>query len=402
MMFDSLRMIADRLLQHTSMSYQRFLFKDINLNNRLIGIVGPRGVGKTTLMLQLMKEHFTAHQAFYVSADHIYFKQVTLYALIEDLYLNQAMTTFFIDEIHKYESWSQELKNIYDAFPDIHIIFSGSSSLDLVRGGYDLSRRVTLHELPGLSFREYLNFLLGMNHRAYSLNELLEQGVEVGTDLSLIPGILGHYHQYLKQGYYPFFTEDPLSYYQKLLRVIDKTIYEDISNYYSLKTGNLRHMSKILNYLASIPPGDISSYNLGKNLSIDDKTASHYLTMLKETGLVNIIYARESGNGGLRRAEKVFLENTNLHYALSEHLPGEVMIGTIRELAFIQATTAAGVDVFYSKQGDYQIDSYIFEIGGRNKTSKQISGIDRAFLVKDGTVAVMQHSLPLFFFGFLY
>lgn len=402
-MLDSLQMIFERLINETSMLHHRFLYHQFNLNNRLTGLIGPRGVGKTTLLLQLIKAHYAGSKhVFYVSADHIYFKEKKIYSFIEELYLKQSITTFFIDEIHKYDNWNQELKNIYDGFPGVKIVFSGSSSLDLVKGSYDLSRRANIYYLPGLSFREYLNFSFNTNHSAYTLTDLMQHYTTISKTLSNIPGLLGDFHIYLKQGFYPFLTEDPLTYYQRILRVIDKTIYEDISNFYNLKTRNLRHLGKILNYLASIPPGEISTYNLGKNLSIDDKTAANYLNMLKETGLVEIIYPRESGNQGLRKPEKVFLNNTNLHYALADRSASNMMIGTIRELAFIQATKNAGLDVFHSKQGDYQIGSYIFEIGGKNKTKKQIAGLDNAFIVKDETVAAMHGAIPLVYFGFLY
>ena len=402
-MLDSLQMIFERLVSETSMLHHRFLYHQVNINNRLTGLIGPRGVGKTTLLLQLIKQHYVdLKHVFYFSADHIYFKDINIYSFIESLYLKQSITTFYIDEIHKYDNWSQEIKNIYDGFPEIKIIFSGSSSLDLIKGSYDLSRRAIMYYLPGLSFREYLNFSFNTSYKSYSFAELMHNYIKISHEISTIPGMLGHFHTYLKQGFYPFLAEDPLSYYQKLLRVIDKTIYEDISNFYNLKTSNLRYMGKILNYLASIPPGEISTYNLGKNLSIDDKTAASYLNMLKETGLVEIIYPRESGNQGLRKPDKVFLNNTNVHYALGEHLASTVMIGTIRELAFIQATKLSGLDVFHSKQGDYQIGQFTFEIGGRNKTRKQLAGVENSFIVKDDTVTAIQGSLPLVFFGFLY
>lgn len=402
-MLDSLQMIFGRLIAETRMIHHRFLYHHVNMNNRLTGIIGPRGVGKTTLMLQLIKQHYPdLKNVFYFSADHIYLKQTKIYNLVEDLYLKQSITSFFIDEIHKYENWNQELKNIYDGFPDIKIFFSGSSSLDLVKGSYDLSRRVNMYHLPGLSFREYLNFSFGDIHQSYTFDELTNNYLKINQEISNIPGLLGHFHDYLHQGFYPFLAEDPLSYYQRLLRVIDKTIYEDVSNFYSMKTNNLRHLSKILNFLATIPPGEISTYNLGKNLGIDDKTAANYLNMLKETGLVEIIYARETGNQGLRKPQKVFLNNTNLHYALGSHLASDVVIGAVRELAFIQATKNSGLDVFYSKQGDYQIGQFTFEIGGKNKTRKQLVGIEHAFIVKDDTVMATYGMLPLVFFGFLY
>jgi len=402
-MLNSLQLIFERLLAQTSLKYHRFLFYQFERNNRLTGIVGPRGVGKTTLMLQLIKQYYADKKnVFYFSADHIFFKNNTMYFFIEQLYIKQNITIFFIDEIHKYENWNQELKNIYDGFPEIKLVFSGSSSLDLVKGSYDLSRRANLYHLPGLSFREYLNFTLNLDCKSYSLAELIGMAQDLNAVFAQIPDLVSHFHYYLKQGFYPFFAEDPLSYYQRLLRVIDKTIYEDISNFYNLRTSNLRYMSNILNYLASIPPGEISSHNLSKNLSIDDKTVTSYLHMLQETGLVEILYPKEGGNQGLRRPQKVFLSNTNFHYALGEHLISPIEVGTIRELAFIQATKQAGYDVFHSKLGDYQVGSYTFEIGGKNKTRKQIVGVKNAFVLKDDTTIATSTSIPLAFFGFLY
>ena len=402
-MIDSIKMIFERLLDATSMKFKRYLFESIQLNNRLIGLLGPRGVGKTTLLLQIIKTHYPdTSSVFYFSADHIFFKTERIYSFIESLYLCQGIHIFFIDEIHKYENWSQELKNIYDGFPDIKIVFSGSSSLDLKKGSYDLSRRAYLYYLPGLSFREYLNFSLNENFRMAKLEDIMHVDSGLTQEISSIPGLIGHFHTYLRQGFYPFFKDEPSSYYQKLIQVIEKTIYEDITNFYNMKTGNLRHLSKILNFLATIPPGEISTYNLGKNLGIDDKTAAHYLHMLFETGLVEIIYAQEQGNTYLRKPEKVFLNNTNLQYMLVSHFEKTAEIGTIRELAFIQATKNAGFQVYYSKIGDYKIGEQIFEIGGKNKTKHQIKGHTDAVIVKDDVISAFKGSIPLVYFGFLY
>ena len=400
----SLTMLFERVIQNVELKWKRSLYASFNLNNRLTGLVGPRGVGKTTLMLQYIKEHlWEKNNAFYFSADHIYFKNNRLYDFVEELYLKEQKEIIFIDEIHKYgEDWSQELKNLYDGFPTLTIVFSGSSSLDLIKGSYDLSRRAKMYRLPGLSFREYLNFTHDTAFAEISFTQLLQDHQALNREISSYPGLLGIYHEYLQQGYYPFAREEPLSYYEKLLRVVEKTIHEDIAAFYSLKTSNLQYFSKILNYLALIPPGAISTYNIGKNLKIDDKTVAAYLTMLRETGLVEIIYPAEPGNAGLRKPEKVFFNNTNLHYALAGHLSGDVSLGTIRELAFIQSVVNADLRVSHSKAGDYEIDGYTFEIGGKNKTREQVKNIAKAFLVKDDTLAATQGSMPLYLLGFLY
>ena len=193
-----------------------------------------------------------------------------------------------------------------------------------------------------------------------------------------------------------------LDYHFVNIKFLYKSIYEDITNFYNMRTSNLRHLSKILNYLAGTPPGEVSTYNLGKNLNIDDKTAAHYLNMLHETGLLEIIYAQETGNASLRKPEKIFLNNTNLLYSLIHHLEKPVEIGTVRELTFIQTTKNAGLQVYYSKQGDYQIGQTIFEIGGKNKTKHQIKDHSNAILVKDDIILAFNGCVPLIHFGFLY
>ena len=399
----SLQAIYSRLLATTTQSFHRFLFDRFNLNNRLTGLIGPRGAGKTTLLLQYIKQHYPNDpHVFYFSADHLYFKAITLYAFVEELFLKQAVSIFFIDEIHKYDNWNQELKNLYDGFPTIKIVFSGSSSIDLVKGTYDLSRRAKMFYLPGLSFREYLNLFHNMKLNSYELSTLIHHPEKIAHDIANIPGLLGHFHYYLKQGFYPFLKEDPLSYFENILSVIDKTIYEDIANFYNLKTGNLKYLSKILNYLASVSPGKISTYNLSQNLKIDDKTAGHYLKILSETGLVDIIYPTESSNARLRKPEKVFLNNTNLHYAIGNHLAKPIEIGAVRELCFIQFIKNAGFDIFCDKHGDYYVDQTVYEVGGKNKTRDQIKNIKNAFLVKDDILLPSAGVIPLLYFGFLY
>lgn len=402
-MLRSLQLIYKRLLGDVSLEHYRFLYDQFNLKDRLTGLVGPRGVGKTTMLLQIIKNHYPdAHNVFYFSADHIYFDKVTLYAFIEELYLSEGINIFFIDEIHQYKNWSQEIKNIYDGFPDIKIVFSGSSSLDLVKGSYDLSRRTKMYYLPGMSFREYLNMKINSRYEPIIFSDLMANHQKYDATLLDIPKIKGHFNDYLRQGFYPFYRENPLSYHEKILEVIDKTIYEDIANFYNLKTANLHLFKKILNFLASVPPGTINVHNLGKNMFIDDKTVMNYLTNLYETGLLNLIYPAEGGNQGLRRPEKIFLNNTNLQFAIEGTIGSKIDVGTIRELFFIQAVSQAGKEVFHSKQGDYLVDDFIFEIGGKNKTAKQIQGVENGFLVKDDILSSRRREIPLIMMGFLY
>jgi len=402
-MYKSLQLIYRRLLEVTQTQYHRYLYHEFHLRDRLIGLIGPRGVGKTTLLLQVIKIRYPEKSnIFYFSADHIYFQQTTLYEFIEELFLTEGIEIFFIDEIHKYPNWSQELKNLYDGFPSLQLVFSGSSSLDLKKGSYDLSRRAKLYYLPGMSFREYLNITSDLSIQAIAFNELIQHHQQFDNLLANIPKVKGLFNDYLRQGFYPFYQENPLSYYEKILEVIDQTIYEDIANYYSLKTSNLHHFKKILMFLASIEPGTVNVHNISKNLSIDDKTVTNYLFHMQETGLVNLIYPYESGNVGLRRPEKIFLNNTNLQYAMEGEISGKVKVGAVRELFFLQSLNCAGINVFHSKKGDYTVDDVIFEIGGKNKKVQQIKGVDKAFLIKDDILVSRRREIPLILFGLLY
>ncbi len=401
-MLSTLTLVFHQLIARTELKQHRFLFDSFNLRDRLTGLVGPRGVGKTTLMLQYIKTHFQLQDVFYVSADHIYFTQHTLYEFVVTLVQTENIKTFFIDEIHKYSNWSQELKNLYDGFPDLYIVFSGSSSLELVKGGHDLSRRAKWFHLPGMSFREYLNLNNQTNFPVISFDSLMNHHQQLDSLFIDIPKLKTHFQAYIQHGFYPFYYEQPLSYHEKLLAIIDKTIFEDIADFYNLKTTSLALHRKLLVYLASIPPGQVNTHNLARNLSVDDKTLLNFLNHLSMTGLITLLFPAEPGNAILRRPEKIFLNNTNLQYALEGRVQGAIDLGSIRELFFIQSLKQAGIEVFHSKQGDYTVLEHVFEIGGKNKTTKQIKHVHQSFLVKDDLLVSTKREIPLFYFGFLY
>jgi len=400
---DSLSEIYHELLAEVVVDKHRYLFDKINLNNRMTGIVGARGVGKTTMMLQLIKQRLPKDsKAFYVSADNIYFQQNLLFEFVAHLYRYENIDHFFVDEIHRYTNWNQELKNIYDSFPKVKVIFSGSSSIDLVKGSYDLSRRANLYHLQGLSFREYLNFFHGLDQPTITFSDLITHPEDVAKSISSIPKLLGHFEDYLARGYYPYFDMEIVGYYDKIHQTIDKAIYQDIANFYQLKTQNLVYFKRILNFLASIPPGEMSVNNLAKNLQIDNKTAQYYLEILAEIALIRIVTVPEGGNKLLRLPTKVFIENTTLLTALNHYLGENLSVGTVRELFFIQSVVNANLPLFYSTIGDYVVDNHYFEIGGKNKDRSQLKEKDHAFVVKDGILHPSYHTLPLYLFGFLY
>ncbi|PKK89575.1 MAG: ATPase [Candidatus Wallbacteria bacterium HGW-Wallbacteria-1] len=392
-----------RLLNGQNIETHRFLFREFNINRRLTGIVGPRGTGKTTLMLQFIKSSISdIHKALYLSLDNIYFDRSTLIEFVQELYETENRNVFFIDEVHKYKNWNQEIKNIYDSFPDIRIIFSGSSSLDLIKGNYDLSRRGFIYNLPGLSFREYLNFATGGNHSRIEYRELLDNPVKVCQILSDIPKIRGHFKDYLDKGYYPFIFEEEYTYHHRILNIIDKTVFEDIANFYNLKTSNLHNFKKILAYLATIEPGPLSVNNISNNMGLDNKTVQIYINILTETGLLTKITNDKTGSKLLRSSEKAYLNNPNLYFAISNEIGKEIRIGTIREIFFLNMLINSGQKVFHTKKGDFKVSDHTFEIGGKNKKRDQISALKNAWLVKDDILIGDSETIPLYAFGFIY
>lgn len=239
-----------RLINELSVPIRRFLYNELAITDRLTGIIGPRGVGKTTLLLQFLKDNYYAEgNAFYFSADNTYFNETSILEFVDTLYQQQNIRVFFIDEIHMYANWSQELKNIYDSFPKISVFFSGSSSIDLVKGSYDLSRRARILRMPGLSFREFLMMKTGNIFEPITLDELLSNHQVLAAKYSKTTSILQYFEEYMRFGYYPIVFENRDLLYSALSSVVEKTIYEDISSLYPLKTNNLSHFKLEFSHL---------------------------------------------------------------------------------------------------------------------------------------------------------
>lgn len=403
-MSDFLWQSYNRLINELDISSQRYLYENLKLDSRLVGIIGPRGVGKTTLLLQYIKNNlYETGDTFYFSADNTYFEDVPLLEFVDELYQQKDIRNFFIDEIHKYKNWNQELKNIYDSFPKAKVVFSGSSSIDLVHGNYDLSRRAKLIYMPGLSFREYLNLITDNNFPAISFDELIADHIKIAAQLSQVTTIIKYFEDYKNFGYYPFVLNNRDDLYQAVANIIDKTIYEDIANFYRLKTSNLHYFRKIINFLATIPPGKITANNIAKHLGVDNKTVDHYLEILTKTGVIKKLFPAVHGNQILTKPDKVYLDNTTLLAASNAFLSSPLDIGTTRELAFFQSLQGAGIKVSYPKVGDFQVQDIIFEVGGKNKTASQLKNVkERKYLVKDNIIVGSKSEIPLYLFGFLY
>lgn len=385
--------------------YVRACFKNLSTGGRITGIVGERGVGKTTYLLHYLRENYHNNErALYVSADHIYFSENTLVDLADKFTKQHDGEILCIDEIHRYQNWAQELKNIYDFHPKFKIVFSGSSSINLTQEKYDLSRRTILKKLYGFSFREYLEFTLKKKFPLLNLTELTSGNLGNCEEISKIPKLLGRFNDYLKLGYYPFSHElkNERDFYDALSGVIEKVIYQDISSYYSLKTKTLNVFKKILYFIATSTPGSININNLSNSLKKDHTDTGNYLDMLKNSGLLRYLLIDKTGHALIRNAEKVYINNTNLHHAINYDIGKPIEKGALRELFFLSQLESSGYDVFYSKVGDFSCESYIFEIGGKNKSSAQIRNQKKAYIVKDDILYPFGNTIPLYLFGFLY
>jgi predicted AAA+ superfamily ATPase len=385
-----------RLIATVPADTHRSLFHEIDLDNRLIGLIGPRGTGKTTLMLQLIVERVNdPDRCIYLSLDNILFARQSLFEFVIEMYEVEGIRAFFLDEVHKYPGWDQELKNLYDSVPDIRLVFSGSSSIDLIQGSWDLSRRAVVYRLPGLSFREYLHFcgIAAGDPIPYAsplADKARHQG-ETGT----IEAIRGHFKRYLTSGYYPFFLEGEDSYRQKLFRIVEKTVFEDISSFYRLKTENLIHFKRILTYLATLPPGELNRNSLAKHIELDYKTVQTYLHILHETGLVTILTSGRGGSAVLKAREKLYLENTNLYEAIADQTGYRATQGSIREVFLLSMLRNSGSPVFFSSTGYFDVGDVAFEVDGKNKNARQLQAAAGAsFLVKDDILYGRRNEIP--------
>lgn len=384
--------------------YFRAIFEKITLDNRINGIVGSRGVGKTTFLLHTaIKKGAKEGKALYVSADNLYFLENKLVDLVDQLRKQTDIRFLCIDEIHKYPNWNQELKNIYDTYLDFTILFSGSSTIDLVRSKYDLSRRVTLYDLHGFSFREYLESHLNLSLPVYSLEELLKNSVSIAQRLE-VPQILKHFNDYLRVGYYPFFygfTQDREK-FQAIRNTSQKTIYEDIGTLHTLKTPTLGLIEKLFKYVLHSSPGELNASKLASHLGKDFESISKYLLWLQQAGLIRFLYSDKTGKASLRNPVKMYPENTNLLYAGYTQILEHSRVGKVRETFTVCHLQNGDYPVAYSHQGDFKVDETVFEVGGKKKSNFQIKDEKNGYVLADEIIVGTRTKIPLYLIGFLY
>ena len=384
--------------------FRRKIFEQITLDNKISGILGPRGVGKTTFLLHFVLERGASkRKALYVSADNLYFLEHRLLELVDQLYKETDVRLLCIDEVHKYPNWNQELKNISDTYLDFRVVFSGSSMIDLIQSKYDLSRRVTIYHLHGFSFREYLEWHLKKTLSIYSLDDLINAHLQIEQEIA-IPGILKQLQDYFKIGYYPFFwgfTQDREK-FQAIENSTQKTIYEDIGTFHSLKTPSLLIIEKLFKFLINSAPGELSAFKLAKYLDKDFETISTYLHYLQEAGLVRFLYPKNSGKAYLRNPSKMYPDNPNLIFASYVPLAQDKIVGKVRETFVINHLQNANFKTYYSQRGDVVVNDFVFEIGGPGKKDTQIRGEKNGYILADGILTGSKQHIPLYLIGFLY
>ncbi|MFO7791290.1 MAG: ATP-binding protein [Bacteroidota bacterium] len=379
------------LLERTKTKNIRYLHDEINWENRLSGIVGPRGVGKTTMLLQHIKLYHNIQDTLYVSMDDFYFSENRLYQLA-DIFSKKGGKYLFLDEIHKYAQWSKDLKMIYDNIPELTVVFTGSSILDIYKGSDDLSRRALTYYMQGLSFREYLNISKGLELTPLSLDDILANKTKPGN----IKHPIQYFQEYLKNGYYPFFKEP--GYTQRLNNVINLSLETDIPLHVNMNVATTQKLKKLLFIISRSVPFKPNFTKIADMIGIHRNQVVEFLHYFEKAGLIRQLRTETGGLRLLGKIEKVYFDNTNLMYALSENKPNT---GNLRETFFFNQMGLQH-KLFQSPVADFKLNEYTFEIGGINKGQKQVKEIDKAFIVKDDIEYGYGNSIPLWTFGLNY
>jgi len=397
---DLLYEYQEEVLEQIKDRFFRGLYHRLNWNTRFLGITGLRGTGKTTMLLQYLK--FTVpdrKNSLYITADHTWFYDHSIIELARQ-FVKYGGSRLLIDEIHRYPNWSRELKNIYDGVPDLQVIFTASSVLDILKGEADLSRRALTKELSGLSFREYLELRYQHKFTAITLGQLLENPKKLSESVLGRIKPLPAFNEYLQSGYFPFsITEEKESFRQMLNQVINTVMEVDLQIVEDYSASNTIKMKKLLGVIAESAPFEPNISKIAERLEMGRDTVKIYLNNLERARLLNLLSRSTKGVAALQKPDKIYLENTNLSYALK----AGSAIGTIRETFFVNQLRNGGHNVELGKKGDFLIDGKLtVEVGGPSKDNSQIRETESAWLALDELEHPYLNRIPLWAFGFLY
>ena len=390
---------SQRLLARTDLGYQRSLLRPINWQWRLNGVVGARGTGKTTLLLQQLRQlQEQGHRVLYATLDDAYFTENRLYNVAEAFY-QQGGQYLFLDEVHKYAAWSRELKNIYDTFPELKITFSGSSIIEIARQDVDLSRRALLYELPGLSLREYLVLSGGHALSPVSLADLMDRHVELAADLSVMFRPLEAFADYLRHGYYPYFLEKDRDYLLTLEQTLQLVLEVDLKYLPGFDPSKSRKLLQLLKVVAASAPFKPNISKLSERIGIHRNTLTQYLHYLAQARLLRLLHVPDRDISVLQKPDKVYLDNPNLAHALQ---PGQVDRGSLREI-FFASQLAPRHTLHLHRRADFLIDHhYVVEVGGKGKSAHQTVDTPHVYRALDDLEIGSGDRIPLWLFGMVY
>ena len=413
-MLEILFVKSRNFIRQNNLNYQRYFIRNINLEHRLSIILGPRGIGKTTTIAQYMAQQYTTdNEALYVSLDDISNASYTMLEIAEAFDLENGKLLCF-DEIHKYVNWSGELKTIYDTYPKLKVIVSGSSALEIHKGSHDLSRRAIVYRMFGMSFREYLELHHGYDFATYGLTALLSDHQYISESIITMletkdQRILPLYKEYLRVGYYPYFLgmQNESMFFQTLRQNINVSIEGDLLSIYPTLNGNsIKKLKKLLAIIMQSVPFTPKMSELKKVIEVkDDRTLKEYLSKLDDAGLIQLLMKSSLSMKALDKPEKIYVANTNLLYV------GDPEVGTVRETFFLnQLYNYYGIKdlfqdsgIYAADQGDFYLEEkYTFEVGGKNKSFKQIKDVPYSYIAADEIEIGYGNKIPLWVFGFLY
>lgn len=383
----------------TNTRFVRNIEQEIEWESPLIGIRGPRGVGKTTLILQHIKlHHKMSREILYASVDNIWFNAHGIYELAYN-FAQHGGRWLFLDEVHKYPNWSQELKNIYDDLPELHVVFTGSSLLHIINSRSDLSRRAIVYDLQGFSFREYLNWTQLTDIPKLELQQLLENHTDIAMDVLNKTKVLQHFDNYLKHGYYPFYNELPSLFYSRLGEIINMVIDVEIPQLRDVEPAYIPKIKQLLYIIAESAPFVPNITKLSERIGMSRVALLSYLNALHDSKITFNLHKHGHGINRMQKPDKLYLDNTNLSYAIVGDNPN---IGNIRETFFANQLRHSHI-VEAAETGDFLVDDrYTFEVGGHGKGKRQIEGVNDSFVVADDIEYGHHNRIPLWIFGLLY
>lgn len=383
-------------INRVTTTFERYIINQINLKNRLIAILGARGVGKTTLLLQLAKKQNI--DVLYVALDDLFFSDNTLYSLADE-FQKHGGKLLLLDEVHKYPNWSREIKLIFDDFNELQIIFTSSSILDIYKGESDLSRRAISYSLNSLSFREYLLFYEKIELPILTLKQIIDEHTSISLSITQQIKPFKYLNSFIEIGAYPYYNNSPAEYYQQILNTINLILDVDLQGITSLNYDTISKIKRLLYVIATNVPFIPNISKLSERIGVHRNVLVQALQLLERAELIHTLYKQNISISSLTKPNKIWLRNTNLNYAISSE---NVNVGSIRETFFIQHLNNFH-QLSLPEKGDFLVDdTYTFEIGGKHKSQKQINGITNAFLVKDDIEIGVKDNIPLWLFGLIY